>query len=246
MPRRAFSARLRMDAVRAGRIRRDFFGAPGYPAQGWRANATVANVAVKAAYPGSARPRVPFGSALPGQHRSALPSHVLAIWRGADQLRHDPDATRPQQVMPTMPDSLPVRWTPDRRPQPGSQPGPAMRIALWRGVRGRCPLCGTGRLFAGWLRVREVCAVCAAPLGLIRADDAPPYFTVFIVAHVVIGAQVALERVALLSVAAEMMIFLPGTLALVLLLIRPVKGATVGLMWKLGFMRKEDSDAGSL
>ena len=91
-----------------------------------------------------------------------------------------------------------------------------------------------------WLRVTPECAACAAPLGLIRADDAPPYFTVFIVAHIAIGALVAMERVVLLSVAVEMAIFLPGTLALTLLLIRPVKGATVGLMMKLGFMKPPD------
>ena len=115
-----------------------------------------------------------------------------------------------------------------------------MPIAIWRGLRGRCPACGRGRLFARLLRVSTVCDECAAPLGLINADDAPPYFTVFIVAHIVIGAQVALDRMATLSVGTEMAIFLPGTLALVLVLIRPVKGATVGLMMKLGFMKPPD------
>ena len=142
-----------------------------------------------------------------------------------------------------MPDSLPVRWSPDRNPStpPGGEPGPSMPTAIWRGLRGHCPVCGRGRLFAHLLRVNTVCDVCAAPLGLINADDAPPYFTVFIVAHVVIGAQVALDRTTTLSVATEMAIFLPGTLALVLLLIRPVKGATVGLMMKLGFMKPPDA-----
>ena len=84
------------------------------------------------------------------------------------------------------------------------------------------------------------CSVCAAPLGQINADDAPPYFTVFIVAHLAIGALVAVDRAARLSITAEMLIFLPSTLALTLLLIRPVKGATVGLMMKLGFMKPPD------
>jgi uncharacterized protein (DUF983 family) len=139
-----------------------------------------------------------------------------------------------------MPDSLPVRWTPDRRANSSQASMPSMLTALRRGALGQCPNCGNGRLFATWLGVCSRCAACEAPLGLIKADDAPPYFTVFIVAHVVIGSQVLLERNMSLSVATEMMIFLPATLALVLVLIRPVKGATVGLMMKLGFMVPPD------
>jgi uncharacterized protein (DUF983 family) len=141
-----------------------------------------------------------------------------------------------------MPDHTPVRWTPDRlasttrRTTSTGRAMPSLPAALWRGARAHCPNCGEGRLFATWLGVCPRCSVCAAPLGLIKADDAPPYFTVFIVAHVVIAALVILERTVLLSVATEMMIFLPGTVALVLVLVRPVKGATVGLMMKLGFM----------
>lgn len=143
-----------------------------------------------------------------------------------------------------MPDSLPVRWIPDRQPARatlGGAPMPSLRVAMWRGVRARCPVCGHGRLFATWLGVVPECRACAAPLGLINADDAPPYFTVFIVAHVAIGAQVALDRSVTMSVATEMMIFLPATLALVLVLIRPVKGATVGLMMRLGFMKPPEA-----
>ncbi len=118
-----------------------------------------------------------------------------------------------------------------------------MRRAVFRGIAGNCPACGQGKLFAGWLRVQPACHVCGAPLGQIRADDAPPYFTVFIVAHVVIGAFVAVDRAATLSVATELMIFVPFTLLLTLGLMRPVKGATVGLMLKLGFMKPPDDRA---
>ncbi len=119
-----------------------------------------------------------------------------------------------------------------------------------RGLLCRCPSCGATKLFApgllrNFLRVTPVCAVCQAPLGQVRADDAPPYFTVFIVAHVMIGLLVAVEHVAMLSVAAEMAIFLPLTLALTVGLMRPVKGATIGLMLKLGVAIPDDASAGS-
>ncbi len=134
-----------------------------------------------------------------------------------------------------MPDHLPVRWQPQRLPAPSF--APTWRSAIFRGLRARCPACGQGRLFSTWLGVKAHCDVCTAPLGLINADDAPPYFTIFIVAHVAIASQILLERTAPLPVSTELAIFVPATLGLVLALIRPVKGATVGLMMKLGFMR---------
>lgn len=130
----------------------------------------------------------------------------------------------------------PPRWQPQRASagQIGAKPGhwPAML----RGWRGRCPNCGRAPLFAGWLRQVDVCAVCDAPLGSIRADDAPPYFVVFIVGHLVIGLAVLVDGIADLSVAAEIAIFLPLTAVLALALLRPVKGALIGLMLQMDML----------
>ncbi len=117
-----------------------------------------------------------------------------------------------------------------------------MTTAIGRGCIGACPACGKGRIFTGFLRVTPVCNICAAPLGNIRADDAPPYFTVFIVAHLAIGFLIWLEHDFTLSVATEMALFLPATLLVTLALMRPVKGATIGAMLKLGFMRSIDDN----
>jgi uncharacterized protein (DUF983 family) len=91
-------------------------------------------------------------------------------------------------------------------------------------------------LFDGWLRVRAICPVCTAPLGAMRADDAPPYVVIFIVGHLVIGTQVMLERFVTLSAWTEAAIFLPLTLVLALGLLRPVKGAVLALMLRLGLV----------
>jgi uncharacterized protein (DUF983 family) len=135
-----------------------------------------------------------------------------------------------------MPDTLPTRWVPNRSPAILSWPSPSLGRALARGLAGRCPACGGAALFQGWLRVRDACPVCTAPLGAVRADDAPPYFVIFIVGHLVIGTQVVLERFVALSMVAEAAIFLPATLALALGLLRPVKGAVLGLMLRLGMV----------
>ncbi|MFQ3622343.1 MAG: DUF983 domain-containing protein [Acetobacteraceae bacterium] len=111
---------------------------------------------------------------------------------------------------------------------------PTLGAAVARGVANRCPACGQGRLFSGYLRVAERCGQCCAPLGRIRADDAPPYFTIFIVGHVVVPLMLAAERAMAPSLWAMAAVFLPLTAAMSLLLLRPVKGATIGLMMRVG------------
>jgi uncharacterized protein (DUF983 family) len=135
-----------------------------------------------------------------------------------------------------MPDTLPARWVPNRSLSVPAWPVPALRVAVFRGLRGVCPACGGAKIFQGWLRVRAACPACTAPLGALRADDAPPYVVIFIVGHLVIGTQVMLERVVVLSAWTEAAIFLPLTLVLALGLLRPVKGAVLGLMLRLGMV----------
>ena len=131
-----------------------------------------------------------------------------------------------------------VRWQPHRgKVAELGQPLPPMPTALLRGLRGRCPACGQGRIFRGYLRVVDACAVCAAPLGSVRADDAPPYFTIFIVGHVVVLGMVMVENRYQPPLWVHAAIWLPLTLVLSLVLLRPIKGATVGLMMKIGLMK---------
>lgn len=130
-----------------------------------------------------------------------------------------------------------VHWTARRIAPPPAWPVPPMLTALARGFRCRCPACGRARLFAGYLRVVDCCGECAAPLGRAQADDAPPYFTIFVVGHVVVLLMVLTERRVEYSLWVSAAIWLPTTLVLSLVLLRPIKGATVGLMLKLGLMK---------
>ena len=134
---------------------------------------------------------------------------------------------------------LPRHWQPNRRETPGSRPLPPLLTALGRGLRGRCPVCGKSPIFNGYLRVVKTCRNCAAPLGEVRSDDVPPYFTIVIVGHLVIPGMLILEQAAAPPLWVHIAIWVPLTLALTLLLLRPVKGATVGLMLSLGLMKED-------
>jgi uncharacterized protein (DUF983 family) len=117
-----------------------------------------------------------------------------------------------------------------------------MALALWRGARGRCPGCGETKLFRGYLKVVPQCAHCAAPLGLARADDAPPYFTILVTGHIVVPLMYMVERAYEPPLWLHAAIWVPLTLALSLGLLRPIKGATVGLMLKLGMLKTDIDD----
>ncbi len=135
----------------------------------------------------------------------------------------------------------PIRWQPDRSPKLPPWPLPPFGTAIGRGMLGRCPACGQSHLFNGFLRVVPECRNCGAPLGLARADDAPPYFTILIVGHIVIPAMLILQRTQDPPQWLMWVIFIPLTLVLALGLLRPVKGGTVGLMLRLN-MLKSDAD----
>ena len=103
--------------------------------------------------------------------------------------------------------------------------------AMWRGFRMRCPHCGEGKLFRGFLKSVDQCDRCGETYSHHRADDLPPYLTVFIVGHIVVALYMGAEGWADLSLAAHLAIWIPITLILSLLRIQTLKGATIGLQW---------------
>jgi uncharacterized protein (DUF983 family) len=107
------------------------------------------------------------------------------------------------------------------------------REAVVRGLKEVCPACGKGRLFTSYLKVAESCANCGEQLHHHRADDAPPYFTILIVGHVVVGGVLWLENTFRPPSWVHATIWLPMTLILSLLLLPRIKGALVGLQWAL-------------
>jgi uncharacterized protein (DUF983 family) len=132
-----------------------------------------------------------------------------------------------------------MRWSP-----PPSLPAPPhalppLGLAVRRGLANRCPVCGEGRIFAGYLRVVPACASCGAPLGRLRADDAPPYFTIFLVGHLLVPGVLWVEKAYMPPMWLHMLVWLPLFTLLCMLALRPIKGAVVGWMVTLGFTGEE-------
>lgn len=137
-----------------------------------------------------------------------------------------------------MPDNTPpVRWEPDRSPPAGTLPRPPLLTCMRRGMMGLCPACGQARAFAGYLKVVPECPNCGTPLGSIRADDAPPYFVIFIVGHIVVTLMFMMETHMHPPLWVHAAVWIPVSLILALALLRPVKGATLGMMLRFGLVK---------
>jgi uncharacterized protein (DUF983 family) len=138
-------------------------------------------------------------------------------------------------------DHPPKTWTsreePERRP---------LWPALRRGFGRRCPHCGEGWLYYRYLKPVAECPVCHEDLSHQRSDDAPPYFTIVVVGHVVVPLMLFVAMRTDWPNYVHLAIWLPTTLILTLLLLPPIKGATIALQWALrmhGFDGSIDPDA---
>lgn len=105
--------------------------------------------------------------------------------------------------------------------------------AMLRGFSQRCPNCGEGVLFWKYLKVQDVCPNCGEELHHNRTDDAPPYFTMLVVGHFVVGGVLSLERAFSPPTWVQLAIWLPLTLLASLWLLPRVKGSLIGLQWAL-------------
>jgi uncharacterized protein (DUF983 family) len=61
------------------------------------------------------------------------------------------------------------------------------------GLRGRCPRCGQGKLFDGFLSVRPACAACGLSYDFADAGDGPVVFVILIVGFITVGAALWLD-----------------------------------------------------
>ena len=104
---------------------------------------------------------------------------------------------------------------------------------LLAGAAGRCPNCGEGHLFEGFLKVSPACEACGFDLAAADSGDGPAVFVIMI-AGFIVAFGALFTMVASRSAWLTLVIWLPMTLILVLMLLRPMKG----LMLAAQFMNK--------
>lgn len=106
--------------------------------------------------------------------------------------------------------------------------------AVKRGFGMRCPNCGEGALFRAYLKVNEACPKCGEELHHHRADDAPPYLTIFFVGHIVAAfLMIVDERYPALPIGVHMVVWPLMAILLSLWLLPRFKGALIAYQWAL-------------
>ncbi len=105
--------------------------------------------------------------------------------------------------------------------------------AIIRGFLRKCPSCGKGDLYYAFLKISDSCPNCGEELHHHRADDAPPYFTIFIVGHILLPGIIVVEKFWRPEIWVHLSIWFPLTILLTLWLLPRVKGAVLGLQWAL-------------
>jgi uncharacterized protein (DUF983 family) len=105
---------------------------------------------------------------------------------------------------------------------------------LLSGLLGRCPNCGEGYLFDGFLKVAPRCEGCGFDLAKADSGDGPAVFVILIAGFLVAFAALITEIAVQPPVWVHLVLWLPATLVIVLALLRPMKG----VMLAAQFMNK--------
>lgn len=106
---------------------------------------------------------------------------------------------------------------------------------LKRGLLRCCPSCGTPGMFQGYLKISEECSVCHLDFDQIRSDDAPAYFTIAIVGHILLPIISYIEYAYSPSLMTHLILWLPLIVGMTLGLLPYIKGLMMAVMWLVKF-----------
>ena len=106
---------------------------------------------------------------------------------------------------------------PDEREYPPISP-------VSTGLAGRCPRCGDGKLFSGFIDLAPRCDVCGLDYNFADAGDGPAVFVTLFAGFVVIGIALWMQISYEPPIWLQLVIFLPLTLIVCLGMLRPLKG----------------------
>ena len=104
-------------------------------------------------------------------------------------------------------------------------------LPIARGLRGRCPRCGEGKLFQGFLGLRPRCDHCGLDYKFADSGDGPAVFGILIGGAIVVGAALFTEVVYQPPYWVHALLWLPLILLVTLAPLRLIKGLLIALQY---------------
>lgn len=111
--------------------------------------------------------------------------------------------------------------------QPSSRPV----SPLVAGLMCRCPACGRGKLFRGFLGLRDRCEACGLDYGFVDAGDGPAVFVILFAGFVVVACALIVEVAYQPPFWVHAALWLPLVLLTTLGPLRLMKGLLIALQY---------------
>ncbi len=110
-------------------------------------------------------------------------------------------------------------------------PAISARSPIVAGLLCRCPSCGKGKLFQGFLALRQRCEHCGLDFSFVDSADGPAFFVMFISGFIVAGSALAVEILYAPPYWVHALLWGPLILITTLLPLRPMKGLLIALQF---------------
>jgi len=103
--------------------------------------------------------------------------------------------------------------------------------SILAGLSCRCPHCGRGKLFQGFLALRPRCEVCGLDYGFADSGDGPAVFIMLLAGFIVVGSALITEVFYRPPFWVHAALWLPLILIATLGPLRPMKGLLIALQY---------------
>ena len=107
----------------------------------------------------------------------------------------------------------------------------SLRPPISRGLSGRCPRCGEGKLFDGFLKLRPRCERCGLDYAFADSGDGPAIFVILISGFVVVFAALVVEFTYQPPYWLHALLWLPLIAVTTLVPLRLIKGMMIALQF---------------
>ena len=108
---------------------------------------------------------------------------------------------------------------------------PTVTESALRGITCKCPRCGKGAVYAGFLTLRPRCEACGLDFAFMDSGDGPAIFVIMIAGAIVVGAALIVEVKYQPPLWLHAALWLPLILATTLLPLRAMKSLLIALQF---------------